>query len=157
MPQSTLTHTHTHGDSCSTINLSYFIVLRPKNWSNNTLACPMLHCLCWSFQVPDCMCVCLVHVSPISIYMYLHIYCIVCDIYFCWIYDAAIASMLPSFEVPMCWKETANASDVSKQYRERGREKWAAWDKSRVQMKRWEMLGRKERRELSAKMWTMPK
>lgn len=55
---------------------------------------------------------CLVHVSPISIYMYLHIYCIVCDIYFCWIYDAAIASMLSSFEVPMCWKETANASDV---------------------------------------------
>lgn len=70
-----------------------------------------------------CVSVCLVHVSPISIYMYLHIYCIVCDIYFCWIYDAAIASMLSSFEVPMCWKETANASDVSKQYRKREGEK----------------------------------
>lgn len=73
------THTHILWDSSSIINLSYFIVLRPKNWSNNTLACLMLHCLCWSFQVPVCVCVCEAHVCPISICTY--IYIVLCAIY----------------------------------------------------------------------------
>lgn len=56
-------------------------------------------------------------------YIYVLTYILYCVRYIFLLDLRCSHSMLSSFEVPMCWKETANASDVSKQYREREGEK----------------------------------